>query len=340
VLDVVALFGDLLQGGVHSFAAEFRNLDALDDRIPAVFAGHRVAVDHALRDAVAALGSDAHRHPVALARAADPVAHVVDRRVGRARRRGEAARVDDRGAALLDGGNEGLLEPGLVVDHRPDLLAVGLGLEDVRILRRRVVSPDGDFSNRADGLRHLVRYLRNGPVMVEAHHAGELRRLKARRVFHRDEAVGVRRVADDQHFHVSLGDLVERSALRRENPAVRLEQVLALHAGTARARADQQRDVDIAERDLRLGGGGYGLEKRNGAVVEVHTHALQRLLRLLVRDLEQLQDHRLVPPRHLAPGDADTQQGADIAGGAGHGDAYGDFGHGCSGMGAQRWYRS
>src|SRR5207247_3436944 len=166
--DAVALFVELLQGGVHSFAAEFRNLDALDDRIPAVFAGYRVAVDHAFRDAVAALGSDAHRHPVALARAADPVAHVVDRCVGRARRRGQPARVDDRGAALLDGGNEGLLEPGLVVDHRPDLQAARFGLEDVRILRRRVVPPDGDFSNRADGLPHLVRYLRNAPVMVEA----------------------------------------------------------------------------------------------------------------------------------------------------------------------------
>src|SRR6267378_327881 len=222
MLDAVALFVELPQSRVHSLAAEFRNLDALDDRAPAVFAGRRVAVDHAFRDAVAAVGGDAHRHPVALARAADPVAHVVDGRVGR---RGQPARVDDRGAALLDGGNEGLLEPALVVDHRPDLLAVGFGLEDVRVLGRRVVSPDGDFSNRADGLRHLVRCLRHGPVMVEAHHAGELRRLQARRIFHRDEAIGVRRVADDQNFHVPLGDLVERAGARR--PAARCR-----HRGT------------------------------------------------------------------------------------------------------------
>src|SRR5467141_256322 len=111
------------------------------------------------------------------------------------------------------------------------------------------------------------------------------------------------------------------------------EQVLALHAGTARPRADQQRDVDIAERDLRLGGGRHALEQGKGAVVELHHHALQRLLRLLVRDLEHLQDHRLVPPQHLARGDAKQQRVADLAGGAGHGDAYGDFGHVCSGGG-------
>ena len=60
----------------------------------------------------------------------------------------EAARFDDRRAALLHGGDERALEPGLVVDHRPDLLAVGFGLEDVRVLGGRVVAPDGDLLDR------------------------------------------------------------------------------------------------------------------------------------------------------------------------------------------------
>src|SRR3979490_2939825 len=97
MLNAIALFVELLQSRVHSFAAEFRNLDALDDRVLAVFAGHRIAVDHAFRDAVATVGGDAHRHPVALARAADPVAPVVDRRVGRACRRGQPARAREGG---------------------------------------------------------------------------------------------------------------------------------------------------------------------------------------------------------------------------------------------------
>jgi len=38
------------------------------------------------------------------------------------------------------------------------------------------------------------------------------------------------------------------------------------------------------------------VQQREGAVVELHHHALQRLLRFLVGNLEHLQDHRLGLP--------------------------------------------
>ena len=41
--------------------------------------------------------------------------------------------------------------------------------------------------------------------------------------------------------------------------------------------------------------------------------------------LEELQDHRLIGPQHFAVGDAEKQAVADLAGGAGHGNANGVF---------------
>src|SRR5262245_56177135 len=82
VLHPVALLVQFLERGVHALAAEVADLDALDDLVLAALAGDGVAVPHAFRDAVAAVGRDAHRHPVAVARAERPVADVVDRRVG------------------------------------------------------------------------------------------------------------------------------------------------------------------------------------------------------------------------------------------------------------------
>ena len=46
-------------------------------------------------------------------RAEHPVVHVIERRRRGRCRRGGAARLDDRRAALLHGRNEGLLEPAL-----------------------------------------------------------------------------------------------------------------------------------------------------------------------------------------------------------------------------------
>jgi hypothetical protein len=188
---------------------------------------------------------------------------------------------------------------------------------------RRMVAPDRHLLHVRDGLAGLLRHLGERAVMVEPHHRGELRGLEARRVLHRDQRVGIGRVADHEDLHVARGDLVQRLALGHEDGAIGLQQVLALHAGAARARTHQQRHVHVLERGLRVRGAHHRLQQREGAVVELHHHALQRLLRLLVGDLEQLQDHRLVLAEHLAAGDPEQQAVADLAGGAGHGDAHG-----------------
>src|SRR5258706_151273 len=160
--DAVALLVQLLQGRVHSVAAEFAHRYALDDLVPAAFASHRIAVDHAFRNGVAPVRRDAHADPVAGARALDPVAHAVHGGVRRARGGGQPAGLDDRCAALLDRRYEFGFEPLRVVDHRPRFLAAALRLEYVRGLGRRVVSPDGDFADRAQGLADLLRELVDG----------------------------------------------------------------------------------------------------------------------------------------------------------------------------------
>src|SRR5689334_14565333 len=120
VTHAIALLVQLLERRVHALAAEFADLDAFDDLVAAAAAGHGIAVDHAFGDAVAAVGRYAHGEPVAVARAGNPVAHMVDRRVCSARGGRKATRVDDRGTALLHGRDKAVLEPGLVVDLRPE----------------------------------------------------------------------------------------------------------------------------------------------------------------------------------------------------------------------------
>ena len=114
-----------------------------------------------------------------------------------------------------------------------------LGVRQIRVLRRGVIAPDGHAADVGDVRAGLVRELREGAVVIEARHGGEVARLQVLRVGARDQRVGVGRVADHQHFHLAVRDLVERLALRREDLRVRQQQILALHARAARPRADQ-----------------------------------------------------------------------------------------------------
>jgi len=56
------------------------------------------------------------------------------------------------------------------------------------------------------------------------------------------------------------------------------------------------------------------VQQREGAVVELHHHALQSLLRALIGNFQQLKDNRLVFAEHFAAGDAEQQAVANLAG--------------------------
>ncbi len=138
-----------------------------------------------------------------------------------------------------------------------------------------------------------------------------------------DHAVRVGGVADDGDAGVGRGDRVDDLALGDEDLAVVLEQVGALHAGTAGLGADEQAPVGVLEADRGVVREDHALEQREGAVVEFHRHALEGLHGLLDRGFDELEDDRLVGAEHRAGGDAEQEGVTDLAGGAGDGDAEG-----------------
>ena len=127
------------------------------------------------------------------------------------------------------------------------VLPVDLGVEDVGVLRGRVVAPDRHLADVGDGDAGLGGELRDGAVVVEAGQRREALARDVRGVAHRDERVGVGRVAGHRDADVVGGVVVQGLALTGEDAAVGLEQVAALHAGAARAGADEQGEVDAVE---------------------------------------------------------------------------------------------
>src|SRR2546425_7008585 len=110
-LDAFLFFLEFLEREVHLFAREGVDREAGDALVLAAGAGHGHAVHGAFGNAVGTVGGNAHGDPPAVG-AQGPVAHVIDGGVGGGGRGGDAARIDDGGAALADLGNEFVLVPG------------------------------------------------------------------------------------------------------------------------------------------------------------------------------------------------------------------------------------
>ena len=81
---------------------------------------------------------------------------------------------------------------------------------------------------------------------------------------------------------------------------------------------DEQRVVGVPEGDVGVVAAHDAGEQRERAIVQLHGDALERAER--GRDLEQLQDHRLVGTEELTAGDAWEEAIADLAGCTGDGD--------------------
>jgi hypothetical protein len=191
----------------------------------------------------------------------------------------------------------------------------------VRVLRGRVVAPDRHAPDRGHRLLGLVGELRYCPVVVEPGHGGEPLARDVRRVVHRDQRVGVGRVADDEDPQV-VGCLVgQRFSLHGEDGAVGLEQVAPLHALGPRPGADQHRDVDAVEGCVGVVADRDPVQQGERAVVELHRHALGRTDR--GRDLQQAELDRGVRPEHGSARDPVEQAVTDLAGSAGDGNFHG-----------------
>ena len=165
-----------------------------------------------------------------------------------------------------------------------------------------MVAPHAQAVDTAHGAAGFEGDLAQGAVVVEAQHGGEIARGQVGRGFHGDIGVGVGGVAHHEHFHVAVGHLVQRGALRGEDVGIGVQQVGPLHAFAARACADQNSDFRILKRSFGIAGGKHIGQQREGAVLQLHNHALHGLLRLW--QIEQLQDNGLVCAEHVSSGDA------------------------------------
>ena len=161
--------------------------------------------------------------------------------------------------------------------------------------------------------------LRESPVVIQSRHRGETVRRQRGCVALSDQRIRIGRIAHHQHPHVAARDRVQRLALRRENLCVLEQQILALHAGSARPRADQHGVIAVLECDAGIGARRHLVEGGECAVVELHHHALHRRARR--RDLEQIQVDRLVGAQHLTRCDAKGERITDVTRGARDGDS-------------------
>ena len=195
---------------------------------------------------------------------------------GGSRRR--AARLDNGGTALLHDGDEGVFVPA-VFNQSFGGFALHGGVADVRVLGGGVVAPDGHLGDIGAVRAGFLGELRQRAVVVKAGHRREVARVKIGRGGLRDEGIGIGRVTDNQHFDVARGVVIQRLALRAENGAIRGEQILALHAGTARAGADQQGIIAVLESDVGIVSRDQTAQQRESAVVKFHGNALECIQR-------------------------------------------------------------
>ena len=186
-----------------------------------------------------------------------------------------------------------------------------------------MIAPDAQVRDRFDRRTRLLGELRARAVFIQRCHREELIARHPGGAVHGDEGIRVARIADDERADILRRVARDGRALAGENLAVGGEQILALHAGAARTRTDEQRPVHALEALVQIARRHTALEQRERAIFQLHDDAAERLQGFLVGDFDEVQDDGLVRAEHGAGRDAEEQGVANLAGSAGHGDANG-----------------
>ena len=176
---LLTLSRKLFLRGAHHLQAELIRGQILDDVVLAARARDREREHEPGADAVlGAVAEDAHRHDLAGGGPEEPVADVVAGGGGGGRGRALLAGLDNLGATLLDGGDEGLLDPLGVGDEAVHggghaLLGVvaHVGEAEVGVLCGGVVAPDDHVVDALHLDPDALGDLSLGSVVVKSGHA-------------------------------------------------------------------------------------------------------------------------------------------------------------------------
>ena len=160
--------------------------------------------------------------------------HMIDRRVRRTCRARRTARFNNRSATLLHDRNELLGVPLLIHQGHRRSSCNGCRM-NVWKLRCGMIAPNAQTLHIRRVLAGFQRELCGGTVVIKAHHGSELTRIQRRRIALRDQAIGVRGIANHQNLHTARGAIIQRLALHGKDRGVRFDEILALHTLAARA---------------------------------------------------------------------------------------------------------
>ena len=95
-----------------------------------------------------------------------------------------------------------------------------------------MVAPNDHVLDILNRNRELVTELRKSTVLIESSHGSEVLLWNGGSIVRSDESIGISRVANNKDLHILLGKLVKSLTLSLENLGVRIEKILAFHAGS------------------------------------------------------------------------------------------------------------
>ena len=166
----------------------------------------------------------------------------------------------------MHGGDELPFEPSAVADCALHGRAFDLGMDEVWILGRGVISPDAQVGHFAGVRAGFLRELALGPILVETSHGEKAVVRDPGSIAHGDEAIRVAGITHHEDPDVTGRTSGDGFTLPRENFPVDAEEVCSLHTGFARDGSDEQGPIGALEAFIQIAGGNNLPEKGKSAV--------------------------------------------------------------------------
>ncbi len=138
-----------------------------------------------------------------------------------------------------------------------------------------MVTPNAEFGNLVHCNASFLSELCLGAVLVETSHGEELLVRNAWRTLHRDQAIRVTWVTDDDDAHTWLCVIINRLTLANKYLTIDTEQVSTLHPLLAWHGTNEQCPIDVLKANTQVRSLDDFSEQWKSAVIQLHSDSLK-----------------------------------------------------------------
>ena len=208
------------------------------------------------------------------------------------------------------------MKPCFIIDHISNRFALNTRIVKIRILSRRVISPNRHIGDIRDLHSRFFSQLGFRSKLIQTSHCKPAIRRNIFGIVHRNVTICITRITNNQNTNITCCILLNSQSLASENFTIDPKKIFSFHSCLTRNTTHKQCPINIIESRIEIRCQNKALQGRKCTIIQLHCNTFQDFHRWF--DFNKMENNRLIRSKNSSGCQAEQKTITDLTGGSGH----------------------